>query len=96
MVMGIIRSSGLPGRGARYSLSPEWCETRRLLERRIPKLREFFRTHDTVTNRDYRDLFDLPRTVALRELGRLVDGEFLQRTGERKGTRYHLAAIPNS
>lgn len=55
---GILRSSGLAGRGARYALSPEWYQVRRLLEARLPGLRRLIRDHQAITNRDYRLLFD--------------------------------------
>ena len=59
-----------------------------LLEARLPNLRGFLTTHDFVKNADYRGLFGVSRSVALRELQRLVKEGFIEMVGERGGARY--------
>jgi choline dehydrogenase-like flavoprotein len=59
-----------------------------LLEARLPKLRGFLAAHDFVKNADYRGLFGVSRSVALRELQRLAHEGFLEMVGERGGARY--------
>ena len=59
-----------------------------LLEARLPKLRGILATHDFVKNADYRGLFGVSRSVALRELQRLAKEGFLEMVGERGGARY--------
>ncbi len=92
LVKGVVRSSGLAGRGARYTLSADWYETRRWLESRMPKLKDYLATHPFLTNGEYRALFEIPRSMALRELNSLVERGFLQREGVRKGTKYFPAS----
>jgi hypothetical protein len=59
-----------------------------LLEARLPELRGFLATHDFVKNADYRGLFGVSRSVALRELQRVAKDGFLEMVGERGGARY--------
>ncbi len=58
------------------------------IEARLPKLRGFLATHDFVKNADYRGLFGVSRSVALRELRRLANEGFVEMVGERGGARY--------
>ena len=76
------------GRGAVYHLSPELYQARAWLERRVPRLRNHFKTHDTLTNTDYRTVFKVTRYAAVRELRRLTDEKFLKLVGERRGAHY--------
>ena len=59
-----------------------------LLEARLPELRGFLATHDFVKNADYRGLFGVSRSVALRELQRVAKDGLLEMVGERGGARY--------
>jgi hypothetical protein len=59
-----------------------------LLEARLPTLQGFLATHDFVKNADYRGLFGVSRSVALRELQRIANEGFLEMVGERGGARY--------
>ena len=59
-----------------------------LLEARLPTLRGFLATHDFVKNADYRGLFGVSRSVALREFQRLANEGFVEMVGERGGARY--------
>ncbi|MDQ1493007.1 MAG: oxidoreductase [Actinomycetota bacterium] len=59
-----------------------------LLEARLPELRGFLATHDFVKNADYRQLFGVSRSVALRELRRVANEGFVEMVGERGGARY--------
>ncbi|MDQ1657765.1 MAG: ATP-dependent helicase RecG [Actinomycetota bacterium] len=59
-----------------------------LLEARLPTLRGFLATHDFVKNADYRGLFGVSRSVALRELQRVAKEGFLEMVGERGGAHY--------
>ena len=55
---------------------------------RLPALLDALSAQGTVTNADYRRLFDLTRYVAVRELRRLVDEGYLALIGEGRGARY--------
>lgn len=75
-------------RGATYRISPDLHEARLFLEKRLPGLREHFRSQPFIRNEDYRGLFGISRHTALRELRRLVESGYLRSTGARKGARY--------
>jgi ATP-dependent DNA helicase RecG len=85
---GIVVSTEKAGRGARYSLAPEVLHTKRWLEARIGKLREFFSEQGFLKNADYRALFGGPRYRAAAELQRLVQEGYLVAEGVRRGARY--------
>ncbi len=91
---GIVRSAGRSGRGARYRVSPNLWDSERWLERRLPTLRIAFSTSRepgrsrTITCSDYRNLFDLTRIAATRELRRLVELSLLRPAGEERGARF--------
>ncbi len=85
---GVLHSSGKAGRGATYRVSGDLRHARAFLERRLPVLREFFKTHSELQNADYRRLFELSRHVATRELRRIADGGFLRSDGRGRGAHY--------
>lgn len=88
--LGVVTPAEAPGRGAVYRLSPDLHATRAWLEARLPTLRKFLETRDTLKNADYRQLFSVPRAVATRELARLSALGFLALEGERRGARYRV------
>ena len=61
-------------------------EARAFLQERAPKLRRFLGRKRSLTNREYRSLFDVSRARAARELGRLVEERFLTLEGKGRGT----------
>jgi len=76
------------GRGATYAPAPHLLERRRWLESRLPAIRSFLDTHPFLRNADYREMFDLSRHEALKELRRLVSAGLLVLEGERRGSKY--------
>ena len=86
--MGVVLPPSASGRGAIYRLSPELHQARVWLEGRVPQLRQHFKTHESVTNAEYRKIFGVTRYTAVRELRRLVEERFLSPVGERRGARY--------
>ncbi|MBI5709553.1 MAG: putative DNA binding domain-containing protein [Candidatus Eisenbacteria bacterium] len=62
--------------------SPPW------VAERLPGLRAYLVDHRFLKNADYRELFDLERDAALRELRRLVQEGYLHMEGERRAARY--------
>jgi len=85
---GVVRAAEKPGRGAVYRIAEDLLEQRAFLDRRVPKLREFFARRSRLKNADYRELFGLTRYASLRELRQLVDQGFLRLEGERRGAHY--------
>jgi ATP-dependent DNA helicase RecG len=85
---GVVLPPAAAGRGAVYRLSPSLVQTRTWMERRIPMLQTFFRTHERLTNSEYRALFNVTRHAAGRDLRRLAADSFLVMEGTRKGTYY--------
>lgn len=85
---GIVRSSGLAGRGARYALVPEWVEVRRLLDARMAGLRKLLQANEAITNQQYRSQFRIPRDRARRELERFVSKGILALRGRGRGAHY--------
>ena len=73
---GRLRLTGL-GSGI-----PEFVETR------LAGLREHFLRHPSLTNADYRGIFNVSRYAAARKLRRLVENGFLRMEGKGRGTRY--------
>ncbi len=71
-----------------YGLSRELRETAAWLERRVPRLRAYFGTHDRLTNAEYRAIFGVTRFAARHELARLVEEGILLQKGERKAAHY--------
>jgi hypothetical protein len=62
--------------------APAW------LAERAAAFGAYFAEHPSLKNADYRELFDLGRDAAARELRRLVQEGYLRREGERRGARY--------
>ena len=90
---GVITPAAAPGRGAVYRIAPDLEATLQFLESHLPTLREFFENRESLQNADYRRLFGVPRSTALRELQRLVELGCLRSSGQRRGTRYLPGSI---
>jgi ATP-dependent DNA helicase RecG len=85
---GIVLPPEGHGRGAIYRLSPRFFDAWAWLDDRLPRLRKYFETHESLTNAAYRTLFEVSRVEAVRELHRLVEEDRLKLVGERRGSRY--------
>ncbi len=85
IVVGIETDLSKP---PRFALAPALAAVRRVLEERIPKLREYYRDRPFLKNADYRALFTVDRPTALSELRLLVHHGYLRVEGERRGTQY--------
>lgn len=85
---GVVERASGPGRGAIYRVTADVLDSRAWLGQRLPALRVHFEEHDALANTDYRTLFGVTRSEALRELTRLTDQGLLRRVGERRGSRY--------
>ena len=85
---GVLVSSGSSGRGATYAPSPNLMQTRAWLEKRIPKLKAYFKVNQELDNTEYRRLFNMTRSAATRELKRLIEEGFLKLVGSKRGSRY--------
>ena len=88
VAMGVLQPPPSAGRGAVYRPAPGLLQSRGWLEKRIPVLQTFFTTHDRLTNTDYRELFNVTRFAAIRDLRRLTEEGFLVLEGERRGAFY--------
>ncbi|MBI1851230.1 MAG: putative DNA binding domain-containing protein [Planctomycetes bacterium] len=55
---------------------------------RVAALLSYFEKHPFLKNADYREMFDLGRDAAVRELRRLVHEQYLRMEDERRGSRY--------
>jgi predicted HTH transcriptional regulator len=55
---------------------------------RVARLRQYFAHHAQLKNADYRELFELARDSAVRELRQLTKAGYLRMEGERRGARY--------
>ena len=93
IALGAVLPPKTTGRGAIYSLAPNLLQSRAWLEKRVPMLREFFETRDRLTNTDYRQMFDITRYAAIRELRRLTEERFLTLEGERRGACYRPGPV---
>lgn len=95
----ILMPADSPGRGAFYRPVEDLVRRTEWLRDRISPLAKFFEQHLRLTNADYRDLFDLARHAAARELARLVSEGVLVARGERRGAHYiagtMLANVPS-
>ena len=56
----------------------------------LKRLAPLFAKKEEIANRDVREAFGLSRKEALKVLQRLVEYQLLERSGSRRGTRYHL------
>jgi putative NADPH-quinone reductase len=65
-----------------------WYSTPALLKQWQDLVLEHLATHPSLKNADYRDLFDLTRDAAGRELRRLAQEGYLRMEGERRGAKY--------
>ena len=63
-------------------------ETAGLANTRLADLREHFLRDPSLTNADYRRMFNISRYSAARELRRLVESGFLRMEGKGRGARY--------
>lgn len=72
----------------RFSVAAELEASGQFLEARIPTLQSHLRHEPSLRNSDYRELFQVDRHRALRELRRLVKLGVLVETGVGRGTRY--------
>jgi ATP-dependent DNA helicase RecG len=84
---GIIESRGKT-RGTKYFLSLTVTRIVTLILGRLPKLREFLEGKESISNGDYRTLFNLTRRQARDELKALCDKGYLILVGERRGAKY--------
>ena len=72
-----------------FAIGPDQDEYRLFLNDRILKLREHFRKKSWLKNADYREIFDVNRRTATKELGQLaVVFGLLQMEGARRGAHY--------
>lgn len=85
---GLVMAADRTGRGALYRLCPDLIDRRTWVRDRAVLLREYFVDHAHLANATYRELFGVPRSVAVSELRRLTETGVLLREGERRGTRY--------
>ena len=86
--LGVVTPAAAPGRGATYHVVADLREARAFLQGRLPKLRQHFSHHPRLQNAQYREIFELTRHAATRELRRLTRDNFLLMEGERRGARY--------
>lgn len=86
--LGVVLPAEAPGRGAVYHVAADLREARAFLQTRLPRLKQFFVRHTHLKNTDYREMFELTRDTATRELRRLVQEGYLRMEGERRGARY--------
>jgi ATP-dependent DNA helicase RecG len=85
---GVVQPPAASGRGAVYRISPDLRNSVKWLERRIPKIRKALEAKGRLTNTAYRELFNVTRYTAVRELKRLVEEGFLELIGEKRGAHY--------
>ncbi len=73
----------------RFAVQPDQYEYRLFLNDRIPKLREHFRKRPWLKNADYREVFDVDRRKATKELRQLAEVfGLLRMEGARRGAHY--------
>lgn len=85
---GVVQPPAASGRGAVYRVSPDLRDSVKWLEQRMPEVRKVLETEGRLTNADYRELFNVTRYTAVRELKRLVEEELLELVGEKRGAHY--------
>ena len=85
---GMVMPAEAPGRGAVYHIAPDLREAEAFLQTRLPRLREYFAARKYLTNAAFREMFQVPRVRAVRELNRLVREGYLKLQGKGRGARY--------
>ena len=76
-----------------FAIPPDHDDYRLFLNDRIQKLREHFRKKSWIKNADYRELFNVDRRKATKELRQLAEVfGLLQMEGTRRGAHYHPTA----
>ena len=85
---GIVTEPSGSGRGAAYSLHPDFVRILQLLADRLPAVKEHITKFGQLTNTDHRQRFGVSRKAALRELQDLTKIGFLVAKGERRGAHY--------
>jgi predicted HTH transcriptional regulator len=75
-------------RGAKYYLSLSVSRTVDLVQRRFLKLREHVTSNESLSNADYRAMFNLSRNQAKQELKYHCEQGYLLLTGARRGAKY--------
>ena len=93
VAMGVLQPPSSAGRGAIYLPAPGLLQSRAWLEKRVPFLQAFFKAHDRLTNTDYREMFNVTRFAAIRDLRRLTEEGFLMLEGERRGSCYRAGQL---
>jgi len=88
VLQGVVLPAESSGRGAVYRTSPDLLASRKWLESRVPELKSKLREQSSIQNADYREMFSVTRSTAVKELRRLVESGFLVLEGERRGARY--------
>ncbi len=86
--LGIVLPVEAPGRGAIYHVAPDLLEAKAFLQTRLARLQQFFARRPFLKNADYREMFELTRYGAVRELRRLTEEGYLLMEGARRGARY--------
>ena len=80
-----------------FAVRPDHDEFRLFLNDRILKLRKHFWKQPWIKNADYRELFNVDRRKATRELRQLAEVfGLLQMEGTRRGAHYHPTAALGS
>ncbi len=85
---GMVMPAEAPGRGAVYHIAADIREAEAFLQMRLPRLREYFAARKYLTNSAFREMFQVPRVRAVRELNRLVREGYLKLQGKGRGARY--------
>lgn len=70
-------------------VSEEWVEALDLNERQREAV-DYVREEGKITNREYRDLTEVSRKTAKKDLADLVEKEVLRKKGKGRGTHYIL------
>ncbi len=73
----------------RKKMNEELLREKGLNDRQIKAI-EYLEEHQKITNREYREINDVSRQTAKRDLSNLVERELLKQKGKGKGTYYTL------
>ena len=85
---GMVMPAEAPGRGAVYHIATDIRKAEAFLQMRLPRLREYFAARKYLTNAAFREMFQVARVRAVRELNRLVREGYLKLQGKGRGARY--------